>query len=103
MTLTASMIFHKPRVIHGDDRKLGLTMALCAALTIAWIDSLDNANEWRKEAERAQAQVAHRNALESLPNPTIILDARTAEEFGLKLADVAGGADGLRAELRRGK
>lgn len=103
MTLTARMIFHKPRVIHGDDRKLGLTMALCAALTFAWLDSLDNADQWKREAERAQAEVAKRDALESLPNPAIVLDARTAEQFGIRLADIAGGLDGERAKLRRGK
>ena len=56
-----------------------------------------------QEAERANAEVARREALESMPNPAIVLDARTAEQFGLRLADIAGGLDGVRAEMRRPK
>ena len=103
MTSTAQLIHRRPRIVYDHDWRGGLLWVLCAVLALGLIDKWDNADYWQQEAKRAHAEVARRDALESLPNPTIILDARTAEEFGLKLADVAGGADGLRAELRRMK
>ena len=103
MTPTAQLIHRPPRVVHDHNWSGGLLWALVAVLLLGFIDQWDNADFWRKEAERAQAEVARREALESLPNPAIVLDARTAEKFGLRLADIAGGLDGARAELRTPK
>ena len=99
MTSTAALLHRTPRVVHDHNWRGGLLWVLVACLALGLLDKWDNADYWEKEAMRANAEVARRNSLESLPNPTIILDARTAEEFGLKLADVAGGADSVRAEL----
>lgn len=105
MTLTAKLLDRRPRVVHDEGHNWlgGLLWTLSAVLALGWIDSMDNANEWRKEAERANAQVAHRNALESMPNPAIVLDAETAQKYGLRLAEIAGGLDGERAKLRGAK
>ena len=103
MTSTAALIHRRPRVVHDHDWRGGLLWVLVAVLALGFIDANDNADFWKREAERANAEVARREALESLPNPAIVLDARTAEQFGLRLADIAGGLDGARAELRRPK
>lgn len=103
MTSTAQLSARTPRVVHDHDWRGGLLWALVAVLLLGFIDQWDNADFWRKEAERAQAEVTKREALESMPNPAIVLDARTAEKFGLKLADIAGGLDGVRAEMRAKK
>lgn len=100
MTLTARLTAKRPRVVHDHDWRGGLLWVLVAVLLLGWLDALDNADYWQKEAARASAEVARRDALESLPNPAIVLDARTAEKFGLRLADVAGGIDGVRAKVR---
>ena len=103
MTSTAALIHRTPRIVHDHNWRGGLLWVLVACLAIGFIDANDNADFWQREAERANAEVARRNSLESLPNPAIVLDARTAEQFGLRLADIAGGLDGVRAELRRRK
>lgn len=105
MTLTARLTAKRPRVVHDDshDWRGGLLWVLAAVLLLGWLDEMDNADYWQKEAARASAEVARRDALESLPNPAIVLDARTAEKFGLRLADVAGGIDGVRARMRGAK
>lgn len=103
MTSTAALIHRTPRVVHDHNWRGGLLWVLVACLALGFIDANDNADFWQREAERANAEVARREALESLPNPAIVLDARTAEQFGIRLADIAGGLDGVRAEMRRGK
>ena len=105
MTLTARLTERRPRVVHDDsnDWRGGLLFVLVFVLVLAWLDEMDNADYWRQEAEKSAAEVARRDALESLPNPAIVLDARTAEKFGLRLADVAGGIDGVRARMRGAK
>ena len=103
MTSTAALIHRRPRIVHDHNWRGGLLWALVACLALGFLDKWDNADYWEKEAMRANAEVARREALESLPNPAIVLDARTAEQFGLRLADIAGGLDGVRAELRRRK
>ena len=103
MTSTAALIHRTPRVVHDHDWRGGLLWVLVSVLALGFIDANDNADFWQREAERANAEVARRNSLESLPNPAIVLDARTAEQFGLRLADIAGGLDGVRAEMRRPK
>ena len=103
MTSTAALIHRTPRVVHDHDWRGGLLWVLVSVLALGFIDANDNADFWQREAERANAEVARREALESLPNPAIVLDARTAEQFGLRLAEIAGGLDGVRAEMRRGK
>ena len=103
MTSTAALIHRTPRVVHDHDWRGGLLWALVSVLALGFIDANDNADFWQREAERANAEVARREALESLPNPAIVLDARTAEQFGLRLAEIAGGLDGVRAEMRRPK
>lgn len=100
MTLTARLTAKRPRVVHDHDWRGGLLWVLVAVLLLGWLDEMDNADYWQREATRANAEVAKRDALESLPNPAIVLDARTAEKFGLRLADVAGGIDGVRARMR---
>ncbi len=103
MTLTAKLIAKRPRVVHDHDWRGGLLWVLVAVLLLGWLDEMDNADYWQREAERSAAEVARRDALESLPNPAIVLDARTAEKFGLRLADIAGGIDGVRARMRGAK
>ena len=103
MTPTAQLIHRPPRVVHDHDWRGGLLWVLVACLALGYLDSLDNADHWEREANRANAEVARREALESLPNPAIVLDARTAEKFGLRIADIAGGLDGVRAEMRAKK
>ena len=103
MTSTAQLIHRRPRVVHDHDWRGWLLWVLCAVLALGFIDANDNADYWQREAERAHAEVAKREALESMPNPAIVLDARTAEKFGLRLADIAGGIDGVRARMRRAK
>ena len=103
MTSTAALIHRRPRVVHDHDWRGGLLWVLVSVLALGFIDANDNADFWQREAERANAEVARRNSLESLPNPAIVLDARTAEKFGVRLAEIAGGLDGVRAEMRRPK
>ena len=103
MTSTAALIHRTPRVVHDHNWRGGLLWVLVACLALGFIDANDNADFWQREAERANAEVARRNSLESLPNPAIVLDARTAEKFGIRLAEIAGGLDGVRAEMRRPK
>ena len=100
MTSTAALIHRRPRVVHDHDWRGGLLWVLVACLALGFLDKWDNADFWQREAERANAEVARREALESLPNPAIVLDARTAEQFGIRLAEIAGGLDGVRAEMR---
>ena len=52
-------------------------------------------------AATVEARKERRTAVESMPNPAIVLDANTAERFGLRLAEIAGGLDGERMRLRR--
>ena len=103
MTSTAALLHRTPRVVHDHNWRGGLLWVLVSVLLLGWLDSMDNADYWEKEAMRANAEVARREALESLPNPAIVLDARTAEEFGLKIVDLAGGLDGYRARNWRPK
>ena len=100
MTSTAALIHRTPRVVHDHDWRGGLLWVLVSVLALGFIDANDNADFWQREAERANAEVARREALESMPNPAIVLDARTAEKFGVRLAEIAGGLDGVRAEMR---
>lgn len=97
MTRTAALVAKTPRVVHDHDWTGGFLWVLVATLALGWLDSADNANEWQKQAEKAKKELAYREAVESLPNPAIVLDARTAKEFGLRIADIAGGLDGVRA------
>lgn len=99
MTLTARLTAKRPRVVHDHDWRGGLLWVLVAVLLLGWLDALDNADYWQKEAARASAEVARRDALESLPNPVVVIDAHSAEKFGLKIAEIAGGLDGIRAEM----
>ena len=103
MTSTARLLARRPRVTHEHNWLGGLLWVLSAVLALGWIDSADNADFWKQEAMKQSAENERRTALESLPNPAIVLDARTAEQFGIRLADIAGGLDGVRAEMRRGK
>lgn len=99
MTSTAQLIRKRPRIVHDHDWRGGLLWVLCAVLALGLIDANDNADFWQREANRANAEVARRDALESLPNPVVVIDAHSAEQFGLKIADIAGGLDGIRAEM----
>ena len=101
MTSTARLLARRPRVTHDHNWLGGLLWVLVACLALGWIDSADNADHWRKEAARANAEVERRAALESLPNPAIVLDAASAEKFGLRIAEIAGGLDGERARMRK--
>ena len=103
MTRTAQLAAKTPRVIHDHDWRGGFLWVLVATLALGYLDANDDANEWKKEAARATAENERRSALESLPNPAIVIDARTAEEFGLRVADIAGGLDGYRTRNWRPK
>ena len=103
MTSTAALIHRRPRIVHDHNWRGGLLWVLVACLALGLLDAWDNEAYWRDQANRANKEVARRNSLESLPNPAIVLDARTAEKFGVRLAEIAGGLDGVRAEMRRGK
>ena len=101
MTLTAKPLDRRPRVVHDHDWRGGLLWVLCAVLTLGLLDKWDNEAFWRAEANRANAELSRRNAVESMPNPVVVLDANTAEAYGLRLAEIAGGLDGERMRLRR--
>ena len=103
MTLTAQLLSKTPRVVHDHDWRGGLLWVLCAVLALGMLDKWDNADYFEREATKAHEALAKRDALESLPNPAIVLDAATAERYGLRLAEIAGGLDGERAKLRRAK
>lgn len=100
MTSTAALTNRTPRVVHDHDWRGGLLWVLVSVLALGFIDANDNADYWKKEAMRANAEVAKREALESMPNPVVVIDAHSAEQFGLRLADIAGGLDGVRAQMR---
>lgn len=100
MTPTAQLIHRPPRVVHDHNWSGGLLWVLVAVLLLGFIDQWDNADFWQREAERANAEVARREALESMPNPVVVIDANSAEKFGLRLAEIAGGLDGVRAQMR---
>lgn len=101
MTPTAQLTAMRPRVVHEPHNWAGgLLWVLCAVLALGYIDSWDNADYWQRQAARSSAEVERRNALESLPNPAVVIDAHSAEKFGLRLAEIAGGLDGVRAKLR---
>lgn len=99
MTSTAALLHRTPRVVHDHNWRGGLLWVLVSVLALGWIDSMDNADYWQREANRANAEVARREALESMPNPVVVIDAHSAEQFGLRLADIAGGLDGVRARM----
>lgn len=101
MTSTAALIHRTPRVVHDHNWRGGLLWVLVSVLALGLLDSWDNEDYWKREAMRANAEVARREALESMPNPAIVLDARTAEKFGLRIAEIAGGLDGERARMRK--
>ena len=101
MTSTARLLARRPRVTHDHNWLGGLLWVLVACLALGWIDSMDNADFWRQEAMKQTAENERRTELESLPNPAIVLDAATAEKFGLRLAEIAGGLDGERARMRK--
>jgi hypothetical protein len=101
MTSTARLTSRRPRVVHEHNWLGGLLWVLAAVLALGWLDSMDNAAFWQEEALRAQAENERRTALESLPNPAIVLDAASAEKFGLRIAEIAGGLDGERARMRK--
>jgi len=103
MTSTARLLARRPRVTHEHNWLGGLLWVLCAVLALGYLDALDNEAYWRNEANRANSEVERRNALESLPNPAIVIDAENAHKFGLRLADIAGGLDGERARMRGAK
>jgi hypothetical protein len=101
MTPTAALIYRRPRVTHvPHDWTGGLLWVLCAVLALALIDANDNANEMRMLADTARAELAKERAIASLPDPAIIISARTAELYGLSLAKVAGGADAERMKMK---
>ena len=101
MTSTARLLARRPRVTHEHNWLGGLLWVLSAVLALGWIDSMDNADFWRQEAMKQTAENERRTALESLPNPAIVLDAASAEKFGLRIAEIAGGLDGERARMRK--
>lgn len=82
--------------------------ALFAILVGLWLlanhldyqDQIDYERAMRAEAEQ---QLQSDRALRGLPNPAIVLDAKTAERFGLRLAEIAGGLDAERAKVRGSK
>jgi hypothetical protein len=101
MTATANLLSRRPRVVHDHDWRGGLLWVLCACLALGFIDANDDADYWQRVAKQNAAELAMREARETLPNPAIILDATTAEAYGLRLADVAAGADAQRLALKR--
>lgn len=97
-------------VHHGREAKRA---AQLVALVGLWIlaSTLDYRDQ--VQAERASRAELEREAREAgasaqgfsrrLPRITFVLEARTPEELELRLAEIAGKADGLRAELRGGR
>lgn len=82
-----------------NDWQRGLLLMLAAILALGWIDANDRAVE-ADDARQASERALHEDrALRGLPNPAIVLDARTARQYGLRLADIAGGLDAERAQL----
>jgi hypothetical protein len=101
MTPDACLVYRRPRVTHvPHDWTGGLLWMLCAVLALGFIDANDNANEWRMEADKARAQLAQELAIASLPNPAIVISARTAQEYGMRLSEIAGGADAERMKMK---
>lgn len=80
---------------HGREAwSAGLLMALVGLFLLAssmdYHDALDAERTARQEAED---RLAHLKALHGVPNPAIVLEARTAERYGLRLADIANDLD----------
>lgn len=80
---------------HGREaRSAGLLMALVGLFLFAssmdYQDALDAEATARREAEE---RLAHLKALHGVPNPAIVIEARTAKEYGLRLADIANDLD----------
>lgn len=92
-------------VHHGPEAKRAGLLALLAAiyLLVSELDYRDQV-ELARLAGAASAQAeAPAGFARPLPRITFVLDARTPEELELRLAEIAGGADGWRAELRGGR
>lgn len=87
---------------HGRDAKLSLQLVALVGLyllasSMDYQDQLDAAHARAEESERI---LAAERALHGVPNPAIVLDARTAERYGMRLAEIAGGLDAERQSLR---
>jgi hypothetical protein len=96
--------FWTPRIVDeseadGHDWERGLLLLIAAVLTFGLIDANDRAVEAEEARSAAERELREDRAARSLPNPAIVLDAHTARQFGLRLADIAGGLDAERAAL----
>ena len=106
MTPTARLIFHRPQVSHKRDLTAQLLWLLVAILATLLIDRIDDAAHWREEARALHIELARErafNAALDLPPVAIVLEARTAGDARLRMAEIAGGLDLLRYELRGAK
>lgn len=89
-------------VSHGRDAKLAAQLVALVGLyllasSMDYQDQLDAANARAEESARV---LAAERALHGVPNPAIVLDARTAERYGLRLAEIAGGLDAERLRAK---
>lgn len=92
-------------VTHRQDaiRATQLVAIVALYLLASTMDYQDQLDAERLAKEEAQLRLVEERALHGIPNPAIVLDARTAERFGLRLAEIAGGLDSERYGLRGAK
>lgn len=92
-------------VTHRQDaiRASQLVAIVGLYLLASTMDHQDQLEAERLAKEEAQLRLVEERALHGIPNPAIVLDARTAEKFGLRLAEIAGGLDSERYGLRGAK
>ena len=89
-------------VHHGREATRAAQLTTLVALFIAAsaFDYEDQLAMERSAREDAERQLADERALRGIPNPAIVIDARNAERFGIRLAEIAGGLDAERQKLR---
>lgn len=92
-------------VTHRNDaiRASQLVAIVALYLVASTMDYRDQLEAERMAKEEAQLRLVEERMLHGVPNPAIVLDARTAERFGLRLAEIAGGLDTERYGLRGAK
>lgn len=89
-------------VTHRQDaiRAAQLSALVGLFLTASSMDYRDQLDAERAAREAAEAQLSADRAIRGLPNPAIVIDAANAQQYGLRLAEIAGGVDAERARAK---